>query len=461
VGGQWDFMTCSQPEIRVLAFFAGNKSGKTTAATVVAAELGVGRQLWVGEGRPPLLRPFRSPSIGAFFAEDFSSHEETTLPHLFTWIPLREVKALLKGQDGSTRRIVLHNGTVIYLRTYDQGYKKAEGKDYDWMVFDEPPPRDVYTAGMRGLVATGGRAFIAATLLSEVWLYDEGEQPHVRMFEASIYDNPWLDEAAREDFVRTLTEEEKGIRVYGRPSTLTGAVYPYFADRAPFVTEHKQFYWDPVRERAWPIILAIDPHERRPLHCMWGYLTPDDGILWFDWALIPSARGVDSVIEDIKAVEATHVNPSMVLVLDPNRGGQVQLGGSSWQAEFESAEFDVLMGDDNLDVGHSVVRNFLKVEYNEKQDVRTPPRMLFSEKCRGANGPIYQLKRYAWDDWTRGTRMERTLKEKPRDQNKDFPDLIRYTAMAINSGDLSFKTLRQGYIEPIDAFGTRPSGRLY
>jgi phage terminase large subunit-like protein len=460
-GGQWDFMTCSDSSIRTSAFLAGNKSGKTTAACIIAAELAAGHVLWDMPGRPLVQVAYRNPSVGAFFAEDFPSHEEVTLPTFLTWFPHHLIRRLVPGQDGSIRRILCTNGTVIYLRTYDQGYRKAEGKDYDWLVFDEPPPRDVYTAGIRGLVATGGRAFIAATLLSEVWLYDESEQPHVRMFEASIYDNPWLNEQARDDFVRTLTEEEKGIRVYGKPSTLTGAIYPYFNDRPPFVVEDKLYWWDTFRDRPWPVILAIDPHERKPLHCMWAYLTPDNGLIWFDYKLVESVRGTSSIISDISAVEDSHHARASVIVLDPNRGKAKQMGGSSWVEEFEAAEWSVILGDDNLDLGHSCVRNFLRVEYDDKKDVRVPPKMVFTERCRGTNGPIHQMKRYSWDDWTRGSRMEKDLKEKPRSKNKDFPDVIRYTCMAVESGELDFATLRGDRTEPLSAFGNRPSGRLY
>ena len=292
-------------------------------------------------------------------------------------------------------------------------------------------------------------------------MYDESEQPHVRMFEASIYDNPWLNEQARTDFVNTLTEEEKAIRVYGKPSTLTGAIYPYFNDRPPFVIEHQEIWWDPFRDRPWPVVLGIDPHERKPLHCAWAYITPTDGLIWFDWLLVESARGTDSIISDIKARDTSHPRPADLLVLDPNRGKAKQMGGSSWLEEFEAADFSVLLGDDNIDFGHSVVRNFLKVEYDENRDVRIPPKMVFTDRCRGSAGPIHQMKRYAWDDWTRGSRMEKDVKERARSKNKDYPDVVRYVCCALDSGQIDFNTFKSGSSEPIAWAGARPAGRLY
>ncbi len=58
------------------------------------------------------------------------------------------------------------------------------------------------------------------------------------------------------------------------------------------------------------------------------------------------------------------------------------------------------------------------------------PKMRWTSNCRGKDGPIWQMERFVWEDWSRNTRMERDQKERPKDLNKDFPDIHRYVAMA-------------------------------
>lgn len=430
-GGQYSFMTDSNPNIQGLYFFAANKTGKTTGGAIACGEFGEGRPIWENESRKNVPNPWLTPRPKrlCFFAEDFATHEEAIAPTYITWMK-RYIQTVMRAPSGTLNRIIHHNGTNVYLRTYDQGYEKAEGKDYDMVWCDEPPPRDIYTAIFRGLVATKGRLLITATLLSEVWLYEEMNQPFIKVYEATMYDNQWLDSQARENFSAMLTEEERAIRIYGKPSTLSGAIYPAFHDGPPFVIPHTEPPWNVLTDRSWPVVMAVDPHERRPLYVLWGYVTPNDSILWFDWDLVPS-DSIYAVFKRIREKERTHKSRTELVIMDPNRGAQRQIDGKTWQSSFEEHEYPVLLGHDDLNYGHFVMREFLS----------NLPRMVWTEACRGRGGPIYQTARYTWEDWGRGSRFERTPKEKPKEKYKDFPDVERYTAVAIHDGNITFDSL--------------------
>src|ERR1700689_5240242 len=235
-GQQREFMTNSAREIQRRFFFAANKTGKTTAGAIIAGEIGEGRTLWGGPERAAQntnnawfsARPKRM----CFFSEDFLTHEEVIAPTYASWMK-RYILDVTKGPSGNINRIDHKSGTVIYLRTYDQGYEKAEGNDYDLVWCDEPPPRDIYTAIGRGLIATSGLLLISATLLAETWLYHEINLPFIKVYEATMYDNGWLPEMARENYISSLTEEEKQIRIYGKPTQLSGSIYPKFKAQVP------------------------------------------------------------------------------------------------------------------------------------------------------------------------------------------------------------------------------------
>lgn len=465
-GGQWDFMTCDNAELQGLFFFAGNKTGKTTGACIIAGEYACGRPLWT-HGRP--FDPnrwsafHRAPPLRiAHFTEDFGSHDETIVPTYLSWLPKGEILATKRSPSGNIVQLPFKNGSVVFLRTYDQGYDKAEGKDYDLVICDEPPPRDVHTAILRGLVATSGRYYIAATLLKEAWLYDESQLAHNQIFSADIYENRWLSQQAIANFSASLTEDERQIRVFGKPTSLTGAIYPEFADRYPHVVPVKpwQELWNPSQDSAWPIVLGVDPHERKPLYCMWAYLTPTNGLLWFDYALVPSGS-IEAIFKEIDNIESGHNARSRLVVMDPNRGKARQIGNVSWQETFEDHDYEVLLGDDNLGIGHGAVHDMLRYETDVQGKVTRLPRMQFMESLRGRGNPIAQMLRYTWDDWARGRRIEKAPKEKPKELNKDFPDVVRYVACALESGDITYRDLVKGEYETITAVGPRHAGRLY
>jgi hypothetical protein len=437
-GGQDEYMRFDNPNKRGRYFFAGNKTGKTTGTCIIVAEFMCGRQLW---GTEPGERPahaYRLPCRGVYYTEDFASHEETIIPTYLTWLPKGEILSIIRSQSGNVSHIVHKNGSILYFRTYDQGYEKAEGKDYDIAACDEPPPRELYTAIFRGLVALGGLFYIAATLLKEAWLYDELAHGFNQGFQGEIYDNPWLDTKARDDFVATLDETEKAVRIHGKPISLTGLIYPEFRDAAPTVIKSinpeypselqaDDVPWDVYREEPYPIIMGVDPHERKPLHVEWAYVLPNDSVLWFDWALVPSGS-FDEVFDFLEDKENHHRGRTQLTVMDPNRGAAKQAGDTCWMDQFEAHGYSVLLGNDDLSIGHSTTRDYLKTQ-----------RMRWTERCRGEKGPIYQMGRYAWDDWTgKKLRDKRASKESPQEKYKDFPDVHRYVAMA----NLTFDMLK-------------------
>jgi phage terminase large subunit-like protein len=421
-------MTNSDPNIQGRYFFAANKTGKTTGGAIVCGEVAEGRALWGGTERKSSAWLTPRPKRLCFFSEDFLTHEEAIVPTYASWMK-RYILDVMKGPSGNLNRVQHKNGSVIYLRTYDQGYEKAEGKDYDLVWCDEPPPRDIYTAIFRGLVATKGLLLITATLLAETWLY-----------EATMYDNNWLDSSARENFAALLTDEERAIRIWGKPTTLSGAIYPNFKSRrpSPFIVDQNEPPWNPLTDKPWPVVLGVDPHERKPVYCAWAYITPDNNLLWFDYAMVPSGS-IKSIFTAIREREATHKAPTRLVIGDPNRFQANQIDNQSWLTAFEEHEYSVLLGNDDLAHGHFVVREM----FDE------PIRMFFMESCQGKDGPIYSLDRYTWEDWARGSRFEKGPKEKPKEKHKDFPDIIRYVAVALHDGHISHSIL-QGELEAID-----------
>lgn len=412
-GGQDAFLSCADETSRVLALFAGNKHGKSTAGAIKFMERLIGKAVWGGEKRT-FSAP--TPARGAVFAEDFDSHKETTIPTLMSWFPKGFIKKTLRNPQGHVIEMDLANGSIMHFRTYDQGSDKAEGKDWHVVWCDEPPPRDIFTAIYRGLVSMNGKMLLTATLLKEAWLWDEAEKSSFRVFEGDIDDNVWLNPDAKRDFLGSLTDEELAVRKTGRPATLTGRIYKVFRDCEPFVIPPNKL---PSPENC-PTLLGIDPHERRPTYALWAYVTEENEVVWYDYDFLTGST--DDIKQQLLAREAFHMQKPRICIMDPNRGKAKQINGLSWGETFEDFGYDVVFGDDNIHRGHTAVLDYLCGAEG--------PLMLFSEACRGHGGPIYQMLRYGWQDWAgRKAKFERAVKETPNDRYKDFPDIVRYVAM--------------------------------
>ncbi len=432
VGGQRDFMEYDGPA-SVLLNMAGNKAGKSTGGAIRLLERLIGSPLW---GRDHRVLNYKTPVRVAIFADDFEAHRDTTLPTLETWAPRGFIKHKQRNSAGHITEIVCSNGSSAVFKTYDQGSDKAEGKDWVEAWCDEPPPRDVYTAIRRGLIVHGGRLMITATLLKEPWLFDEQDYEWVKIFEADIHSNDWVNTKAKLEYLASLTDEERAVRETGRPMSLVGRVYKSFLDGSPYVVPDH-----PIPQQA-VVFSGVDPHERRPTYNLYGYVDALDRIVWIGYVF---AGGSETDIQDtLRAWEQDHLRdtlghfrPPAITIMDPNRGKALQLGGRSWEDVYTAMGYSVFLADDDIKLGHTEVLNYLDPK---------GPRMHFMEACRGKGGPIYQMQRYSWDAWKFG-KSKSDPKEKVSDTFKDFPDIIRYTART----GLEYDQLAHGF-QVLDRF---------
>lgn len=418
-GGQKNFLYHwdNDSTKRVLLFLAGNKTGKTTGGSLLMGDRLWGKAIWDRENRTHINYP--TPAVGIVFTEDFESHRDTILPTIQSWWPKNIIRRVVRNAQNCPTELILENDSILKFKTYAQGSDTAEGKDWNLVWFDEPPPHSVFTAAFRGIVATGGRMYVTATLLKEAWIFDEQEKDYAQFFAAEIHDNEWLSDSAKQAFLDSLSDEEREVRESGKPFNLTGLIYKYFADKDPFVIPQFE-----LNER-WPYFIGVDPHERRPVHILFCTITPQNEIIGIDYLL---ARGdANEIIDKCKAKEEEIGIPKgacRVCIMDPNRGAAKQINGLSWEQVFSDGGYDVVLGNDDLNIGHTMMYRAFSIKDNKR------PTLMFTTNCRGRYGPIWQLTRYAWDDWANhNTRNEKDIKEKPRQLNKDFPDICRYIVM--------------------------------
>lgn len=252
---------------RIRYFLGGNRSGKTTAGTVEA--------LWCLLGRHPF-RKLRLPLKAAVVVQDFENHCKNILePKINQWAPTGAIVHTDRNQTGALRKVGFMGGSILDILSHDQDKKVFEGGDYDFVWFDEPPPRWLFTAMWRGLTDRGGFAYITATPLVSPWLYQEiklAEQGDpLRWFRYVDIDKNAknlgegdieLGKKRISEFAALLDPEEREARLHGRFVHMQGLIFKSWQRKHHYIPE---FEW-PVN---WPIIESIDPHPHKPYGISW------------------------------------------------------------------------------------------------------------------------------------------------------------------------------------------------
>lgn len=213
------------------------------------------------------------------------------------FIPDREIAEWRPGDQ----ILRLKNGSVIGYKSCEAPASKATGAGIDWIHFDEPPPRTHYDeATIRVAAGRRLRIFATATLLPPEghvetisWVYSdiiapilEGRKSGIGLFQASIYDNPYLDpeEIARLESRYPVGSLSRKIRLNGEliPGISGAVVYGNFSRNIhvrvqPTLSPYRPLCW------AWdfnvaPFCTTVWQLEPELLRCYREFVLDEGGI---------------------------------------------------------------------------------------------------------------------------------------------------------------------------------------
>ena len=256
---------------KVRAMLLGNRAGKSTASVVEA--------IWLALGIHPH-HPIAVPNRGKMYGDSFASVMETFVPKFEEWCPpeyFDSKKPFEHDQRGNVIGVNFRNGSKIVIGSYDQELRKAEGSNFNYVAFDEPPDRHLYIANMRGLIDSGGIMWFSMTPLSQAWIKDEiwdpginGTKPYIHCFSGRSDVNPHIDHNALNLFLAELTDAEREVRFEGKFAKLVGVVIDTYESRVHDI--------DPFElDENFVIYEGLDPHPMKP-HCALWKAVSRDGI---------------------------------------------------------------------------------------------------------------------------------------------------------------------------------------
>jgi hypothetical protein len=275
------------------------------------------------------------PARARYVVPNFGVHLPEVVAALERWWPRSWWKITAKDERNTPRSIEFFNGSSIQFMSHHMTKEDFEGVEADLLAWDEPPPQDVFTALERGLVSTGGRSIVGATLLdASGWFWDEivaqGEldNPDIQVTWHSIWDNTMENgsrssqsaEDVRKWLIYKISDpDERLAREHGHPMHVGGLILRDYTTKLNLV--------DPFRLPDNAVIVScIDPAGSKPmagLHI--AYIDMPDGSweghLFDETYALETKNDLDLfcrwwVSKEMGETEPHHPTPSAVILID-------------------------------------------------------------------------------------------------------------------------------------------------
>lgn len=342
------------------------------------------------------------------------------------------------------RIIETKSGTVINIKTYDQGWKAFQGDDVDLIWFDEECPYDVYKESMIRLGDRMGVMMITFTslqgftrLVNRLW---KANNPKVYNVVLTAKENPHLTKKAKEQLYASIDPDERKSRWDGEPHLKAGLIYKTFCN---FHQIPRFNYFNLLKSKKFKdrfeIHEGIDPHSRTPHHWLRFLYDKDADIIYIveEFKAPREAMDIQTYAKLIKLKrygiepKITQIDTSSETPIPIRKAaGEEQIDRVTIRTEFRAAGIETqLVMKDNA-VGINSVKNRLRYYVNGKGELIKPPRLYVFNDCSGV---LWEFSRYAWANYDSDlTQEKRELLNIPVKKNDHYMDILKYESLYVN-----------------------------
>jgi phage terminase large subunit-like protein len=338
-------------------YVGGNRSGKTVA--------GVIEDIRYLKGEHPYRKLPEGPIRGRVVGVDFASGiDKILLPQFQQWVP----KSLLingswdDSYSKERRVLTLANGSFVEFMSYDQDLQKFAGTSRHFVHFDEEPPELIYDECRARLVDTNGEWWMTLTPVEGMeYIYEQvyvpGKEGHelFGVTEVEMSDNPYLDPKAIEEYLGSLTDEQRAIREKGQFIQVGGAVFKNWHASTHTTGDFKL-------TRQHRVYVSIDYGWRDPTAILWHAVAPDGTITTF-------AEHYQSQMTIAEHCQIFHkknaemkIQPYLV-VGDPALAQTSGIKGTSYQQEFNLNNVNVIIDiiPRQIGIGLNKMQQYVKI----------------------------------------------------------------------------------------------------
>ncbi len=343
---------------RIVAAFAGNRFGKSSALVVKSL-----CQVLSPEDVPEHLRPFRqidAPCHGWLMMPTEEKLFDSIKPAFEKWCPKSAFKSGSWGKayNGERKMLTFANGSTIGFKSYSQDSTTLGGADLDFVGYDEPPPKGHRNEGIMRM-ARGVNEWYAMTPLhsSVAWIRREiwrnRESPDITVVRASIHENRTLAPAEVAFILATYSDTERQSRETGDFMDNSGLVYARFGDAVIDPPRRELVH---TLEHVW----GIDPGIRLAAVIAGGF--DQHGIDYiYDECLIPDgtpstyAERIDEML-----MRWGLTRKQVLFCLDPAARQRGQTDGETVQAELSRLGIHTIVGVRDREAGQQQIRDRIK-----------------------------------------------------------------------------------------------------
>jgi hypothetical protein len=414
----------SQAFIRAL--FPGNGFGKTTAC--------INEALWSALGTHPYRDTGKIPNTTIIVIDDPGKADTVYLTEIKKkkWYDVTKLKLEKHGRPFTTE-VIFPNGSNWQFMSHEVLEAKWESIQCAGVIFDEPPPRFIFIALIRGMREQGTKPWMmfAGTPIGKnaPWMYREiwrpwkfGEDPEIECFTGTTYDNLHnLEPGSIERMKKRYNEKELKARIGGTFEFLSGRIFDTFY-HDHHVEQDFDWPW------SWPVILAMDPHVRKNHVAVLIGIDPDKEIHVIR-ELETSLAGRNAAEFFIRACEGYNIKWGIC----DNYGSMPHTGGENRKSfidvfnetsrrlnsrVFIRATTKAEKADDEW---IEDMKDWLRLEADSGGSER--PRFHIFESCKKT---IDEFETYIWDEYRGAQADGRDVKEKPLGTNCDRLMCIKY-----------------------------------
>jgi phage terminase large subunit-like protein len=365
---------------------------------------------------------------GRILAQDYSLHEKKHIPEIYEWLPTQllayakkePTKRMAWDRSYDSRNHLLHlvNDGWIDFQTYEQDSSKGESVDLDIWWADEEIPEEWYSACNSRIITRNGVGIMGVTpLYGLTWAmrFLDDVNPNVEVFKWGIRDNPHNSSKAISEFLADVPELEREARENGDFIEFKGIRYKDIDRTVHLLSESAK------PRPSYPVIMSMDPHQRKGTAITWAFVDPYDRVTFFDELQIKGTA--QEVVNAIREKEKTHSARTLLRIADPAINKQVSGFGSqrTTLTEFEDVGMSFTLADNN-EAGYNAVETYLSWDKTKPLSSLNCPAAYFTKDV-----PLtwYSMTHLRWDEFKFG--HDRDPKERVKDKDKDFADNVRYT----------------------------------
>lgn len=402
---------------------AANGIGKTTALVNIAANLMFGPQNKFFDFK--LFKEWPYPKRIRFISEVSQIKDGGPFPtEVAKWWPKSRYT---KGRNGQGYDAIYKAGDwSLEVMTYDQLPAQHEGANLGCVMFNEPPPENLWTPNISRLRA-GGIGIVGMTPLTEAgWFFDKVAPRHQDFTIYADVETACKQHGVRghleHDHIQRMIEEydpdEREARIEGKAMYLKGLIYKTFNTQIHVLR-------DIVRPPANATIYhVVDPHTDKPFACIWAFVDGRGDVTVFDeWpnSDFNAWRNCQLSIKDYKEIFLKKEVGLSVhkRIIDRHFAEVTHLSGMTRKTlrdEFSEVGIDFrpsYQAKEEVETGILMVKDYLK--YNPDRPISTlnKPRLFINPHCANT---IKAFLRWSYDPKT----------DEPQDAFKDFADVVRY-----------------------------------